>query len=219
MTIQTWDGLSYWQSDFWGTIQRRLDEYDSKGILYNPRRHLLFTALDQVPRDKVKAIMVGQDPYPVPSVATGQAFSVPKGSRIPATLANILTEYEHDLHYPRPKHGDLSCWGSQGVLMVNTFWSVGSEPLSHSWDEWRALTRAVLACCDDPSIPMVFMGGQARELTAEIHSSPMLCISHPSPRGSLNARSPFRGSRPFTWVNSRVVGGPIDWRIPDVYRI
>lgn len=225
MTIKTWDDLSFWQSDAWNKIRNRLDEEDKWGRLYNPKRELLFAALDATPLSEVKAVLVAQDPYPRPHLATGLAYSVPRGTNpLPPTLANVLEEYSNDLHYPYPKHGDLACWARRGVLLWNSLLSVGGEPLSHNWVEWHSLTAEVLEACDRADIPMVFMGGVARDFAGAIRSSPYLLVSHPSPRGIRNSRSPFRGSRPFTFINSAYPQGSddnprryIDWRIPDVY--
>jgi uracil-DNA glycosylase len=218
MTIPTWEDLSWWQSDDWKNIQENLDVLDNKGILYNPRRQRLFTALDQTPQGKVKAVFVGQDPYPVPGVATGQAFSTIKGSPIPASLANILEEYHNDLHYPYPKHGDLSSWAKEGVLLINCFWSVGSQPRSHHHYPWTSLTKEVIAAVDNPTVPIVLLGGVAHELIECIHSSPVLRVSHPSPLGARKGKTPFMGSRIFTSINGLIRPNTIDWRIPDVYK-
>jgi uracil-DNA glycosylase len=211
----TWDDLKYWQSGEWQVVQERLDDLDSKGLLYAPARHNLFKALDATPLAKVKAAIIGQDPYTNQGLATGLAFSVPRGiSTLPPTLANILEEYQHDLHYPPPKHGDLSHWASEGVLLWNAIPSVGSQPQSHNWPEWSLLTREILQSLPE-SIVVLFLGALAREFTPCVKGK-VLASSHPSPLGARRGINPFMGSRPFTTINS-MIKEPIDWRIPDVY--
>jgi uracil-DNA glycosylase len=213
----TWEDLSFWQSGEWQVIQERLTEYDEQGILYGPRREAIFNALDRTPRDKVKAVIVGQDPYPNYGLATGLAFSIPKNiSTFPPTLANLLTEYSHDLHYPYPRSGDLSSWADEGVLLINAFWTCGGKPRSHHWPEWTALTSQVLAAIGGVDIPVVLLGGQAHRHAGDLFGNPCLCLSHPSPLGYAKGRTPFRGSRPFTFVNDNLKE-PINWRLPDVY--
>jgi uracil-DNA glycosylase len=217
MTTLTWEDLSFWQSGEHQVIEEKLDDMDKMGMLYSPRRELIYSALDRTPRDKVKAIMVGQDPYPNYGMATGLAFSIPKGvTTFPPTLANILTEYNHDLHYPPPNHGDLSSWADEGVLLINAFWTCGGQPRSHHWPEWTALTERVLSCCGGTTIPVVLLGGEAHKLAGSLFGNPCLCISHPSPLGFAKGRTPFRGSRPFSWINSHL-SDPINWRLPHVY--
>src|SRR5436190_19302143 len=100
-------GLAYWQTGEYQVIQERLEDNEKAGRHYCPDKHHLFSALD-LDCEKVRAVIVGQDPYPNPDHATGVAFSV-RGSigsnRLPPTLVNIFKEYQSDLHYPAPKNG------------------------------------------------------------------------------------------------------------------
>jgi uracil-DNA glycosylase len=221
MEIKTWEDLSFWQSDDWKNIQEKLDEMDTNGTLFCPARHLLFRSLSETPRNKVRAVLVGQDPYTNYGLASGLAFSVPRGingERLPPSLKNILEEYHNDLHYPYPKHGDLSSWAKAGVLLINCFWSVGSQPRSHHGYPWDNLTKEVLSAVDNPTVPIVLLGGVAHSLIECIHSSPVLRVSHPSPLGARKGRNPFMGSRIFTSINGLIGRDTIDWRIPDVYK-
>lgn len=212
--IEDWDDLKFWDSKAWEDIQPKL-------VDCNPSKENLFRALDLTPFDKVKCLIVGQDPYPDPQYATGVAFSIPKDVRgYPPTLTSIIREYCTDLHYNRPAHGCLEHWCKEGVLLWNAYPSCKKwKSLSHYWEEWASLTREIIQELSlRKDVVFVFTGAKAREFV-EYAEGFVIQTSHPSPRGSINSKSPFFGSRIFTKVNDILVQelgvDPIDWYLDE----
>jgi uracil-DNA glycosylase len=199
----------------------RLDDLEEANRSYTPAKRDLFRALSLCPYDAVRVLVLGQDPYPNQIHATGVAFEVQGGVRtFPPTLQNIFKEYESDLRYPFPKSGDLSKWCEQGVLLWNAIpLHVQGEPVL-DWPELRLLTEEIVGTLSQrtPAPVMVFLGSIAREFTRNVVSPDVVCLefSHPSPRGSINSRSPFLGSRLFSTINAKLVEKKqptIDWRL------
>lgn len=196
----------------------RAEEASGKTV-YPPRGERL-RALRLTPLDEVKVVILGQDPYHGPGQATGLAFSVPRGVRLPPSLLNIYKELEADCGISRPEHGDLTSWARQGVLLLNTVLTV-EEGLagSHASRGWEILTEACVAAVAARSAPSVFIlwGNHAREQATRIttlSAGPCLCLesAHPSP---LSASRGFFGSRPFSEANRFLVENDlssIDWR-------
>lgn len=215
-----WDDLNYWRTGEWQVVQERLDDLDKAKTTYNPRRECLFNALDATHFDEVKAVILGQDPYPNPKFAMGLAFSVPKNVKdIPESLKNIFDEYESDLHYPRPKNGSLEPWTGRGVLLWNTTPSVlANHSGSHTdWCEWKPLTEEILSTLSEVHTGLVFMlwGKHAQSMSKYIDTTKhsIQSSAHPSP---LSAKKGWFGSRPFTTANDLLVKKdkePIDWRL------
>jgi len=222
--------LDYWQSGEYQAAREKLDDDQHAGYRINPSRTDLFRALSLCPEAKVRVAIIGQDPYPDSRFATGLAFSIPRHftqKEFPATLRCIYDEYHSDLGYPRPSHGDLSGWGRQGVLLWNAIPSCrAGVSLSHDWPgrEWDYLTREIVQRLSARSCVFAFLGSTARRFVPDVETSSgsvIIQTSHPSPRGSLNSRTPFRGSRLFSTINDRLVGQgfkPIDWKVEDVDR-
>lgn len=221
----TWEDMDYWQSGEWQVIQERLDDLDTAVKLYNPRRELLFAALDFTPFNKVKVVFVGQDPYPDRNMACGRAFAVPNGTiptghSLPPTLDNIFKEYVNDLHYNYPIRTDLLPWSDRGVLLWNAIpscdWRVS---MSHDWYEWVPLTTEILRRLSNKGkIVFVFMGGVARRYTHVVDRdrNAIIEISHPVPRASIRSATPFTGSRIFSTVNDKLTTfeiDPVDWKL------
>lgn len=217
--------LDFWQSGEYQVVRENLDDDHRSGYVVNPERKSLFKSLSITPQEKIRVAIIGQDPYPQHEFATGLAFSIPKDvgpSRFPPTLRTIFDEYESDLGYPRPTHGDLSKWAENGVLLWNAIPSCREyHSLSHDWPgrEWDYLTREIVRRLSAQSIVFAFLGSVARrhaEAVLPEQGSQVICTSHPSPRGSKNSRVPFRGSRLFSTINDKLCGlgiSPIDWRL------
>jgi uracil-DNA glycosylase len=215
-----WDELKYWNSGEWQVIEEKLDDLQRKRVPFNPIRKNLFAALDAVPFEDVRVMVIGQDPYPSPSMATGVAFSVPGGTKeLPPTLKNIFDEYCKDLHYPYPKSGDLTKWCQQGVLLWNAYPTCeANKPGSHRWTEWEYLTKEIVEKLDakweGDSVVFLLLGSIARNYQRYITRCPCIVSSHPS---ALGARYGFIGCRCFTTINSRLCElglKPINWRLP-----
>lgn len=171
------------------------------------------------PFDKVRVLIVGQDPYPTPGHAIGLSFSVAPDVRpLPRSLANIFTEYSADLGHPSPSCGDLTPWSEQGVMLLNRVLTVRpGTPASHRGKGWEAVTECAITALVQRQTPLVAIlwGRDASTL------KPMLgenCVAiespHPSP---LSASRGFFGSRPFSRANALLAemgAEPIDWRLP-----
>lgn len=215
-------GLDFWKSGEWQVCNERLKDMEKKNVRYNPVRARLWHSLTSVGSpERVRVVMVGQDPYPTHAFATGMAFSIPpefQRDQFPRTLREVFGEYNRDLRYPIPCHGDLSRWASQGVLLWNAV-PVTRDGLSLScdWDEWQYLNREVLGLLSQIGVVFVLLGGVARRYRKLITDNNVVIeTSHPSPRGSMNSRSPFRGSRLFSTINQNLIEiglEPIDWRL------
>lgn len=170
------------------------------------------------PFDRVKVLVVGQDPYPTPGHPMGLSFSVQPDVRpLPRSLANLYTELEADLGVAPVPHGDLTAWAEQGVLLLNRVLTVGvGAPASHRRIGWESVTdqaiRALVA--RDAPLVAVLWGRQAQSLQPLLGDVPVVASAHPSP---LSASRGFFGSRPFSRVNAHLAAlgsAPVDWRLP-----
>lgn len=228
MKIKGWP-LTYFNSGEWQVVNERLKELEQANRPvcdgYSPGRSALFRALQSTPLEEVRCAIIGQDPYPTAVHATGIAFSVPSGVKsedYPVTLRNILDEYRSDLAYPVPSSGDLSPWTQRGVLLWNAIPSCGyGAPLSHDWrgGEWGLLTQEIVRLLSKRGTTFALLGQVARRYLNEIDltNNNVVLTSHPSPRGNIASKTPFRGSRLFSSINDKLVNNgaePIDWKLP-----
>ncbi|MFT4034485.1 MAG: uracil-DNA glycosylase [Patulibacter sp.] len=170
------------------------------------------------PLAAVRVLIVGQDPYPTPGHAVGLSFSVgPQVRPVPRSLANIFTEYMHDLGLPGPPNGDLSPWADRGVLLLNRSLTVqAGQPNSHQGKGWEAVTEQAIRALAQRGGPLVAIlwGRNARNLKPLLGGAPCIESAHPSP---LSARHGFFGSRPFSRANALLAeqgAEPVDWRLP-----
>lgn len=178
-----------------------------------------FEAFKLTPLDGTRVVILGQDPYHNAGQAHGLSFSVPPGVKPPPSLANIYRELAEDVGAKPPKHGCLTHWARQGVLLLNAVLTVRAhEPGSHRDHGWETFTDAVLRVLGGRQEPVAFVlwGSYARAKKALLDASRHAVIEspHPSP---MSARSGFFGSRPFSKVNAalRGFGQPeIDWQLP-----
>jgi uracil-DNA glycosylase len=172
------------------------------------------------PFEKVRVLIVGQDPYPTPGHAVGLSFSVAPDVRpLPRSLANIYQEYAQDLGYPAPSNGDLTPWAGRGVMMLNRVLTVrAGTPASHRGKGWEAVTECAIRALVARPEPMVAVlwGRDAQTLKPMLTGAHCASIEsvHPSP---LSASRGFFGSRPFSRANELLTtmgAQPIDWRLP-----
>jgi uracil-DNA glycosylase len=176
----------------------------------------IFAALRWTALERVRVVILGQDPYHDTGQAHGLSFSVPSGQRIPPSLRNIYRELAADLGCSEPRTGCLAGWAEQGVLLLNSVLTVRAhEANSHRGLGWERVTGAILEAVKSGSgSGRVFMawGGAAERLLGEIPARHLVIRSpHPSP---LSAYRGFFGSRPFSRANAFLVSGggvPIDW--------
>jgi uracil-DNA glycosylase len=201
-------------------IKSFLVEEKKRGETIYPAASNIFKAFDQTPFDKVKVVILGQDPYHGPGQAHGLSFSVPRGIAAPPSLQNIFKEIELDLQIPRPAHGDLSSWADQGVLLLNAFLTVrASQPASHSKIGWDNFTDAAIQRLSEWREGIVFMlwGKFAQQKAALIEDNSHLILSapHPSP---FSANRGFFGCNHFSKSNQFLMErglNPIDWSLPE----
>lgn len=189
-------------------------EYRSRTI-YPPMGDI-FNALRATPYEKVKVVILGQDPYHGPGQAHGMCFSVQKGVEPPPSLKNIFKELEQELGISPPDHGYLQKWAEEGVLLLNTVLTVrAGAAASHRGKGWEQLTDRVIALLNDRPEPMVFMlwGSHARAKKALLTNPNHLVLecAHPSP---LSAYNGFFGCGHFKRANE-FLNEPIDWDLKE----
>lgn len=189
------------------------EEYRSKTVY--PEKHNIFKAFILTPFSKVKAVIVGQDPYHQCGQAHGLAFSVPKTCKIPPSLKNIFKELTYDLNIAAPYEGSLLKWANEGVLLLNTALTVREgQPASHRGKGWEIFTDNIISILSAQERPIVFIlwGNYARSKKGLIDQSLHHIIEspHPSP---LSANNGFFGSRPFSRTNAFLGKDAIDWNI------
>ncbi len=197
-----------------------LTREEASGKTVYPPRGQRLRALELTPLDKVKVVILGQDPYHGPGQAHGLCFSVPEGIATPPSLANIYKELESDLGIGRRAHGNLESWARQGVLLLNTCLTVeAGKAGSHAGKGWEAITDAAVAAVAKHEEPSVFIlwGNHARNKALKVpelaHTTRHLVLisPHPSP---LSAHSGFFGSKPFSKANAFLEAhgrGAIEW--------
>lgn len=185
--------------------------------VFPPGAHI-FEAFNRTPFDKVKVVILGQDPYHGPGQAHGLCFSVPAGTAFPPSLQNIFRELQTDIDMPYPKNGDLSHWANQGVLLLNTTLTVrANQPGSHQGRGWEIFTDSVIKKLSEQQSGIVFLlwGNFARDKKSLIDLSKHFVLEapHPSP---LSVYRGFYGCKHFSIANrilSENASKPIDWLI------
>jgi uracil-DNA glycosylase len=185
-----------------------------------PPKEDVFNALAATPFDKVKVLLLGQDPYHGDGQAHGMCFSVRPGIKAPPSLVNMFKELRDELGCKVPNNGYLVPWAERGVLLLNAVLTVRAhEPNSHKDKGWEKFTDAVIKALNERQRPVVFVlwGGYAQKkkklITGEQHR--VVMAAHPSPL----SMKKFMGSKPFTAINNALaeVGEKaIDWQIPDL---
>jgi uracil-DNA glycosylase len=206
-------------SPYMATLRQFLIDEKAKGRRIFPKGSEYFRALDLTPLDKVRVVILGQDPYHGEGQAHGLCFSVKPGVRTPPSLVNIYKELESDLGLPRPNHGFLEHWAEQGVLLLNAVLTVEmARAAAHQGKGWERFTDAVIKLVNERSDPVVFMlwGSYAQKKAAFVDSSRHLVLKapHPSP---LSAHNGFFGCRHFSKANAFLESKgmkPIDWSLP-----
>lgn len=201
-------------SEYFAKIKENLLAAKAREIVYPPG-NLIFNAFNLTPFERVRAVILGQDPYHGAHQAMGLSFSVPHGVRIPPSLVNIYKEIKSDLGISEPASGDLSYWAKQGVLLLNASLSVGANRAnSHSGFGWQIFTDAVIKILSARRQNLVFMlwGNFAKAKSALIDAQRHLILTaaHPSPL----AGGAFFGCKHFSRCNEylRAHGlGEIDW--------
>jgi uracil-DNA glycosylase len=208
------------EEKYFEELTRFVKEEYKKGTVYPAPRNV-FRAFDLCPFEKVKVVILGQDPYHGEGQANGLSFAVSEGVALPPSLQNIFKEIESDLQLNRlnlhTRSGDLERWAEQGVLLLNATLTVRArEAGSHQDKGWEQFTDTVIRTLSEEREHLVFIlwGNYAKRKGAHIDRSKHLVLesAHPSP---LSAHNGFFGSKPFSKANAYLVEHretPVDWR-------
>lgn len=195
-----------------------LQEKQQNKVIYPPSS-LIFNALNTTPLNQVKVVIIGQDPYHGPNQAHGLSFSVQRGVALPPSLRNIFHELHTDLGVPIPKHGDLTHWAEQGVLLLNSVLTVeAGQPTSHQKQGWEDFTDHVIDVLNQQREHIVFIlwGAYAQRKGQRIDPNKHLILkaAHPSPLAA--NRGGFFGCKVFSKSNNYLKQNgiePIDWQL------
>lgn len=203
---------------YFENIAAHLKTEKAQGKTIFPPGSLIFNAFNKTPFDKLKVLLLGQDPYHGKGQAMGLSFSVPKGIKSPPSLINIFKELHDDVGIPVPATGDLTSWAEQGVMLLNAALTVRvSEPNSHAKIGWHQFTDAVIKKVSDEKEGVVFLlwgafAHQKQELIDQTKHH-VLKAAHPSP---YSADKGFFGCRHFSKTNEFLTAQkqePINWAL------
>lgn len=208
---------SEFEKPYFASLVEFLHSEKASGKVIYPPGSMIFRAFELTPIDKLKVVIIGQDPYHNPGQAMGLSFSVPQSIPAPPSLKNIFREIVSDLGIEMSGSPDLEPWARQGVLLLNAILTVqAGAPASHSRIGWQEFTDAVIKCISERCDGVVFLlwGNFARQKRALIDCSRhyVLEAAHPSPL----AGGAFFGCRHFSKTNAILSAQgkePIDWRL------
>ena len=217
------------ESSWYEVLKQEFEEpyfYEIKSFLIQEKRQyivyppsqLIFNAFNLTPFDKVKVVILGQDPYHNVGQAHGLAFSVPNGIMPPPSLKNIFRELQSDIGMPIPTNGNLESWAREGVLLLNSCLTVSANnPASHQGIGWQRLTDAAINALSEKKEHIVFLlwGNYAiaKEKLIDTRKHLVLKTVHPSP---LSANRGFFGCRHFSQTNTYLSSNgisPIKWDV------
>ena len=211
--MKTWQDIIDIESkkDYFLELKRKI-EIEKKEYTIYPKESDLFRAFKLTPLDKVKVVLLGQDPYHEENQANGLAFSVNKGVKVPPSLRNLYKELNDDLGIDIPNHGDLSSLAKQGVLLLNTVLTVrkGKAQSHHNYG-WQKFTDEIIKVLNEENHPIVFilLGNDAKGkkclITNPLHY--IIEAIHPSP---LSANRGFFGSKIYSRTNEFLIKNNID---------
>ncbi|NOZ46446.1 MAG: uracil-DNA glycosylase [Chlorobi bacterium] len=205
------------EADYFASLKEFLIQEKSKYRVYPPGS-LIFNAFDKTPVDKVKVVILGQDPYHGKGQAHGLCFSVQAGVKPPPSLVNIFKELNSDLNIPVPNHGNLEKWAEQGVLLLNATLTVrAAQAGSHQNKGWETFTNAAIQKLATHKKGLIFiLWGRFAQAKAELINSTdhyILKAAHPSPFSAYNG---FFGCKHFSKTNEILIAQnktPIDWSL------
>jgi uracil-DNA glycosylase len=208
----------YLASDSMQSLSRFIRQEQANGKVIYPPNAQMFAAFNATPFEKVKVVILGQDPYHGPGQAHGLSFSVPDGVPPPPSLVNIFKELSREYGNATPQSGNLTAWANQGVLLLNAVLSVeNAKPGSHQNKGWEAFTDEVIRQISTQRESVVFMlWGAYAQAKGKIIDNQRHCVlraPHPSP---LSAYRGFIGCGHFSSANRYLQGRgikPIDWRL------
>ncbi len=213
---QSWSELlkAEMSKDYFKNIMKVLNKEYENFRIYPPQEDIMKAFL-LTPLDKVKVVIIGQDPYHEEGQAMGLSFSVHKGIPLPKSLINIYKELHDDLGIETPTTGDLTSWAKQGVLLLNTILTVRQgDALSHNDLGWQIFTDEVIKTLNmqPQKIVYILWGSYAISKKILLNNPNHLILTsvHPSP---LSAYRGFFGSKPFSKTNEFLYPDVIDWRL------
>ncbi|WEK20775.1 MAG: uracil-DNA glycosylase [Candidatus Pedobacter colombiensis] len=201
------------------SLKTFLLEEKQKGHIIYPKGEDIFSALNHTPFDKVKVVILGQDPYHGTGQAHGLSFSVQKGIAVPPSLKNIYKELATDIPgFSVPNHGNLTQWADEGVLLLNATLTVRAhEAGSHQRMGWETFTDKIISELSEKRTGLIFLlwGRYAQNKSVLIDKSKhtIIAAAHPSPFSAYNG---FLGSGPFSKTNAKLIEqgqSPINWQI------
>lgn len=206
------------QKPYFQQIAAHLKTEKATGAAIFPPGSLIFNAFNKTPFNKVKVVLLGQDPYHGNGQAMGLSFSVPDGIKPPPSLENIFKELHSDIGMPVPQTGNLTTWAEQGVFLLNAILTVrAKEPASHQKIGWQQFTDKVIQTLSDEKQGIVFMlwgkFAQEKQVLIDATKHHILKAAHPSP---FSADKGFFGCRHFSKANELLARqgiDPIDWSL------
>lgn len=209
--------MDQFQSPYFAALKEFLVEEKEHYTIYPPGK-LIFNAFQRTPFERLKVVVLGQDPYHGPGQAHGLCFSVPQGIPQPPSLKNIFKELHSDLGVPIPQHGNLEAWADQGVLLINATLTVrNGQAGSHQNRGWETFTNRVIELVSQEKTGVVFLlwgrFAQAKESLIDGNRHLVLKAAHPSP---LSAHNGFFGCKHFSRTNDYLVQqgkSGIDWAL------
>ena len=206
-------------ADSFSELRSFLVKEKKSGEVIFPPGPQIFAAFEHTPFDRIKVVILGQDPYHGPGQAHGLSFSVTPGTAFPPSLLNIFKEIRSDLGYPIPSTGSLIPWADQGVLLLNATLTVrAGQAGSHQGKGWETFTDSVIRTISERKSGIVFIlwgkFAQAKEVLIDTTKHYILKSPHPSP---FSADRGFFGSKPFSRTNEILIRDgktPINWQLP-----
>lgn len=216
---KTWKNVLFdeFQTDNFKNLKKFIVDEKKKFQVFPPAKQI-FAAFDKTPFDKVKVVIIGQDPYHGPGQANGLCFSVSDGIPQPPSLQNIFKELNSDLGFDKPTSGNLEKWADRGVLLLNATLTVrAGQAGSHQKKGWEAFTDAAIKKLSEQRKGLVFIlwgrFAQNKEQLIDQSKHHIIKSAHPSP---LSAYAGFFGSKPFSKTNSYLVHEgmePVNWQL------
>jgi uracil-DNA glycosylase len=205
------------RSEYFAALKAFLMEEKKRYTVYPPGP-LIFNAFNRTPINKVKAVILGQDPYHGKDQAHGLCFSVPKGIKPPPSLVNIFKEMHNDTGLPIPSHGNLETWANRGVMLLNATLTVRAASAgSHQGKGWEQFTDTVIRTISEQNKSVVFLlwgrFAQAKEPLIDRNKHLILKAAHPSP---FSAQNGFFGCKHFSRTNKFLFENgmeEIEWNI------
>ena len=204
--------------EYYLKLKQVIDKAYATEVIYPPKEDI-YNAFKHCPLDKVKVVILGQDPYHGVGQAHGLSFSVNKGIALPPSLRNIYRELEQDVDFINPNHGDLTYWAKQGVLLLNDVLTVKAAAAgSHQKLGWEQFTEHVISFLSEQKSDLVFMlwGNYALKKGKKIDRAKHLVLvsGHPSPMSANQGK--WFGNKHFSQANTFLVSKgkqPIDWQL------